>query len=322
MQSQNNAVKTRVLVVDDEVSNIDLLTYYLSREGYEVTPAFHGQEALAKTTSQCPDLVLLDSRMPVMDGLTYCEKIRGDFLTRSLPVILLTGYNTLEDRLRALRMGVDDFIHKPFDLVEVKERVECALRRRRWDLSSHPLTHLPGSPSIEEDVRRRLQTGVPFAFSYLDIDNFKAYNDAYGYEAGDRVIKRVAGLLIGAAKAAAEGSAFAGHIGGDDFVFIGDIDPTRGALPPLLERFDADRRDLYNDGDWERGGIETKNRQGQDCFFPLLSLSAAVVSTATRTISHYARLAEIASELKAFVKRQPHQGKSLLLWDRRIDPKP
>ena len=225
----------------------------------------------------------------------------------------------MEDKLKGLRAGVDDYIGKPFDLEEVQARLEGALQRRRWDLSSHPLTHLPGSPAIEEEVWKRLRIGFPFTFAYIDVDNFKAYNDVYGYEAGDRVIKSLATLLIEAVKLAPQGCAFAGHVGGDDFVFLSTIDQMKTVMPQIAKRFDALREEIYDPEDFELGTIHTKDRLGQERRFPLMTLSVAVVSTATRRILHYARLVEIASELKKYIKEQNHNDKSLIIWDRRTD---
>jgi PleD family two-component response regulator len=305
---------TRILIVDDEAKNVELLARYLARGGYAVTTATHGEEALEKVHAEIPDVLLVDIAMPVMDGLSVCRALRKDVRTRSLPIILVTAHGTLE----GYRAGADDYVIKPFDLGELKTRIECAFQRRRWDLAVHPLTRLPGSPGIEEELRKRLAAGDPFAFAYLDIDFFKAYNDAYGYEAGDRVIKMLANLLIDASVADPPG-AFAGHVGGDDFVFIASIDHMTAVLPAVANAFDVKRGDYYRPEDLAECRIESVDRQGRRKIFPLMTLSVAVVTTQTRTIAHPARLIEIASEIKQFVKTKDHEGKSICLWDRRRD---
>ncbi len=314
------ARKANILVVDDEKTNVELLTRYLNREGYAVTTAFNGEEALAQIKITAPDVLLLDVHMPVLDGLSVCHALRAEFATKSLPIILLTARNTLEDRLLGFRAGADDYIGKPYDLEEVKARLEGTLQRRQWDQATHPLTRLPGSPAIEDEVWKRLRLGSPFAFAYIDIDNFKAFNDEYGYEAGDKVIKCLASILVDAAKETAHGSSFAGHVGGDDFVLISAVEQMQALMPAIGSDFDNARKLFYRAHDLERGSIQTKNRQGVTQIFPLMTLSVAVVSTLTRRILHYARLAEIASELKHFVKTKPHEGRSLVMWDRRKDP--
>lgn len=311
--------KTHVLVVDDEKTNVELLCRFLAKQGYEAEGVFNGQQALDAIKQRRPDVVLLDVSMPVMSGLELTRILREDFATRSLPVIFITARNTLEDRLQGLRAGVDDYIGKPFDLEEVKARLEGTLQRRRWDMALHPLTRLPGSPAIEDEVWKRLRVGSLFTFAYIDIDNFKSYNDTYGYDAGDRMIKRLAGFMMTAVEDAPRGCRFAGHIGGDDFVFISTPDGMQQALLAITQAFDAQRTSLYKPEDIERGFIRTTNRQGKAQDFPLATLSVAVVNTETHRVLHYARLAEIASELKHHVKTKPHKGHSLILWDRRGD---
>ncbi len=310
---------TRILVVDDEPTVVQIISRFLGREGYHADCAVNGEEALAKIREQMPDVLLLDVKMPVLDGLSVCRAMRADFRTRGLPIILLTGNGGLEDRLQGYKTGADDFLTKPFNLDELKIRVEGALQRRHWDQGTHPLTHLTGSPGIEEEVRRRLGLGEPFAFAYIDIDHFKAFNDVYGYEAGDRVIKEVADSMIQSAIESHTRKGFPGHIGGDDFVLIAPIEDMKEILPEITERFDAQRLAHYRPEDRERGTTRCKNRRGQEQQFPLISLSIAVVSTQTRQITHYARLVEIASELKRYIKSLDHHGQSLCLWDRRTD---
>src|SRR5258708_19822746 len=127
--------KAHILVVDDEKTNVEVLSRFLTREGYEVTPAGDGAEALKKVNASTPDLILLDIVMPVMDGLALCRIFRSDVTRRSLPIIFLTPRNTLEDRLQGLQAGVDDYIGKPFNLEEVKARLEGPLQPRRQDLA-------------------------------------------------------------------------------------------------------------------------------------------------------------------------------------------
>ena len=313
------ARKARILVVDDERENVELVSRFLTRQGFQIEIAYNGREALERIYRSVPDLILLDITMPVMDGLTLCQQLRMDVTMRSVPIVFLSARNTLEDRLKGLRTGVDDYIGKPFDLEELEARLEGVLQRHRWDLSSHPLTRLPGSPVIEEEVYRRLRIGSMFAFAYIDIDHFKSYNDVYGYEAGDKVIKNLGDLLIGAAQAPRNTEPFAGHIGGDDFIFISTVEAMRTLLPKVANDFDAQKSAFYRSHDWERGYLQTCDRQNQEKQFPLMSLSAAIISTTSRRILHYARLVELATELKRFVKSRPHEGKSLLIWDRRND---
>src|ERR1035437_1825209 len=126
--------KPTILIVDDEKTNVEVLTRFMNREGYDTAASCNGREALEAISRSVPDLILLDVIMPVMDGLAVCQKLRMDFMTRSIPIIFLSARNELEDRLKGLRAGVDDYMGKPFELEEVKVRLESALTRRQWDL--------------------------------------------------------------------------------------------------------------------------------------------------------------------------------------------
>ncbi|MFA5976105.1 MAG: response regulator [Elusimicrobiota bacterium] len=307
----------KILVVDDEIANVSMVHRYLEREGYTVVTACDGQEALVQIRRQAPDLILLDIAMPVLDGLTLCARLRSNYRTRGLPVIFMTARGSLADRLEGFRIGADDFVTKPFDLEELKVRIEATLQRRQWDLWRNPLTLLPGSLGIRENVQQRMQGSNRFAFAYLDIDYFKAFNDVYGYDAGDRMIQLVAKLVMDAAEQTEQAGSFPGHIGGDDFVLISTIDTLQQILPVITAQFDARCLDFYRPEDRRNRQIRTKNRRGEEQTFPLVSLSVAVVAALPSAVSHYAQLVEVASEMKQFIKKQDHQGRSLVMWDRR-----
>ena len=305
-----------VLVVDDERVNRDVISRHLGGCGHHMRTAEGGFDALKAVAEKCPDVMILDLTMPDMDGLDVCRKLRQDYRTRGLPVIVMTARMTPEDRLAGYRAGVDDYLTKPFDLDELSVRLEAAIERRRWDQETHPLTHLPGSLHLEGHVRRKLAEKAPFAFAYIDIDHFKSFNDAYGYDAGDHIIKAVADLVMQAAEQS--GDCMPAHIGGDDFVLVGSPVFLHAALPRIATQFDLLRLPFYSAEARARGGLEIKNRQGLKQFFPLMALSIAAVPTETRPAAHYARLVEIASELKGFIKTRKEQQASMVLWDRRI----
>jgi len=313
---------TRVLVVEDDLEVVSFLNKLLIYLGYDVTVVSNGREALIHLRNQLPDIIITDILMPQMGGLDFCRALRHDPRTCLIPVVMLSARAELQERLDGFRAGADDYIIKPFDVLELKARVESILLRSQRELWCNPISHLPGSPGIEADVNRRLKQKRPFAFAYVDVDDFKAYNDVYGYHAGDQVIKDLARLLMEMSVTNAFSEAFCGHIGGDDFVFISSPSFMNVCLPRLLRRFDASVPQYYSPEDCERGGIITSNRQGQIQFFPRMRLSVGVVNSTTRRISHYANIAEIASELKHYVKAQTHPDKSLFLWDGRAEPSP
>src|ERR1019366_2303121 len=153
-----------------------------------------------------------DVLMPGMDGLKLCEMLRRDPGTCAIPILMISAQAQLHERLDGFKAGADDYLAKPFDLLELKARVEGLILRSRRDLWSNPLTHLPGSPGIEADVKRRLAQRGKFVFAYIDIDNFKPYNDVYGSHAGAQVIKDLARFLRDCTGERGFKGVFLGHI--------------------------------------------------------------------------------------------------------------
>ncbi len=233
-------MKNRILVADDEplVQNIVAKTF--AGESYEIIRADNGVDALALAVRENPDLMITDVCMPGKTGWEVLEEMHRNPRTRLIPIIMLTGMGvTSEDEVRGLEAGADEYIAKPFTPSELRARAQCLLRRCRLDLSVNPLTRLPGSPSIEDEVERRIREGRSFSFLYADIDNFKPYNDVYGFAAGDAVIRETASIFMASTAAEVPRGSFVGHIGGDDFVVVADAEHASQAARTAAARFDG-----------------------------------------------------------------------------------
>lgn len=310
----------RVLVADDEEMIHRLIYRTLTTKDCEVVLASDGVEALELARTVGPDLIVLDVNMPLKSGWEVLKELRSQAGTRAIPVIMLTGCGDSSDEVGGLEMGADDYITKPFKLEELRARVMSMLRRTRLDLSVNPLTRLPGSPSIEAEVTRRIAAEAPFAFLYADIDNFKAYNDHYGFAEGDKVIRATAQVLAESIGAGDAAGSFLGHVGGDDFVMVTDLE----AAPHLAQRtvalFDQKVVTFYDPAGLSRGYIETQDRQGRSRQFPLMTLSVGVVTSEHRRLDHYAKVVSIASEMKSFCKSRQTDRLSRFAFDRRQDP--
>ena len=306
----------KVLVVDDDPNVGLLISAVLKKYNYAVTTLYGGSEVLAFLKDNTPDLILLDLRMPGIDGYALCKRIREAPATRDIPVIILSGVSEVDARVTTIELGADDYITKPFDVRELRARINRILKRKSEDTSLNPLTKLPGSPAIEEEVLRRLQGKEPFAFCYVDADNFKAYNDVYGYAKGDEVIKTIASLLLGKAKETSGEDYFVGHVGGDDFVLITSSEKAEPAAKAITEEFDRLILDFYTPEDRARGFITTLDRSNNTRQFPLMSLTVAIV--APRTQQHYAKIVESAAELKRYGKDLSARRGSIYVKDRRI----
>jgi diguanylate cyclase (GGDEF)-like protein len=258
---------------------------------------------------------VLDMMMPRMDGVELVRRLRGDPRTESVSVILVTARGMQADKLAGLTAGADDYIVKPFDNEELLARVAGVLRRAEYMKSQSPLTGLPGNVRIEDEIQARVDLHQPFAVLYLDLDNFKAFSDRYGFVRGDEALRATGRLIRETAKEVAGPGTFVGHIGGDDFVVVCDPEAAEAAARAVIEGFDRLSPTFYDEGDRSRGGIEAEDRQGNARTFPLLTISIGIATTAARTFGHRAEAVGIATELKNFAKREP--GSSYALDRRR-----
>ena len=297
--------KTRILIAEDEPHLREVLRFQLETEGYEVAEAGDGREALDHAAKLQPDLVLLDVMMPHFDGYEVCRRLRASFITRHIPIILLTAKATKNDRVIGLEGGANDYIVKPWEHVELMLRVHNVLEWSRQQRSASPLTGLPGNLSINEEIKRRIDLGAPFALIQIDIDYFKSFNDHYGYARGDQAIQTVARILIEATIRHGGAANFVGHIGGDDFVILATPDDGEALAEDVIEQFTSAVCELYDPADREHGYVEVRNRLHQLERFPLMSLTLALVSTDRMPVSHLAQLIDIAQELKAHGKGIP-----------------
>jgi diguanylate cyclase (GGDEF)-like protein len=292
----------RVLVVDDDRNLRKIIQTNLELAGYEVTSASTGDEAMTILDAMQPDLVVLDVMMPLMDGYEVARRIRRHPSNTHVPIIMLTAKGEVDDKLTGFDAGVDDYMTKPFGPQELLARVKAKIRRVEVDASLSPLTRLPGNLAIEAELRRRIETHAPFAVLYLDLDNFKAFNDVYGFTHGDEAIQLVASSAVDVVRRRGTSKDFVGHIGGDDFIIVTLPDRAEEIAREIIDTFDPQIRKLYNERDLRYGYIETRDRRGTLNRYPIMSLSIAVISNEQRKLDNYAQIGEAAAELKRYAK--------------------
>jgi diguanylate cyclase (GGDEF)-like protein len=298
-------VAEMILVVDDDPDIARFVEVNLRSAGFEVTVATDGEEALRRAEEIRPDLVLLDVMMPRVDGFEVAQRLRRNTRTANTCIIMLTAKAQSTDKVLGLTAGADDYIIKPFDPIELLARVKTTLRRARDNRNLSPLTGLPGNIRIEDEVQRRVEENVPFALLNCDIDNFKAYNDHYGFLRGDRVIQTTARILQDAVEEFSRPEGFVGHVGGDDFVVVVVPDAAQPTAERIIERFDLEIRGLYDAPDLDRGFIQVEDRQGNPQDFPVVTISVGIATTGTRKFSHYGEAIAVATEMKQVAKREP-----------------
>jgi len=292
----------KILIVDDDPDIRDILKITLSEENYEVLEAKDGEEALKIIESKTLDLVLLDYKMPKIDGREVCRRVKKDILLSHLPIIMVTGKGDINDRVDGIDAGADDYVVKPFEPKELLARIRMIIRRTSRDLEANPLTRLPGNVSILDELSRRLESHARFAVCYVDLDKFKAYNDKYGFEHGDDVIRETARILISATQALGNHDDFIGHIGGDDFVIVTTPNIADNLCNKIIAEFEKKSPSFYNETDRKNGYIFAKDRHGKEQKIPLISISIGVVTNESRNIEHVAQIGEIGAELKSYAK--------------------
>jgi diguanylate cyclase (GGDEF)-like protein len=301
----------RVLIADDDEQARRLVRRILEPRGIACLEAGDGQHAAAIARDARPDVVLLDVHMPA-GGAEAIALLRADHRTSLIPVIVLTGDARPDSVVHHLLAGADDHVTKPFTGDELEARIVVASRRRELLGSISPLTGLPGNVALTAEVARRLAAGEPTALLHIDIDDFKPFNDRYGYVRGDAAISAVADVLR--AEADVDGSLVA-HIGGDDFAVVTDPGRAADVARRVLDAFAAVRDGLHDAEDLVAGFYTARSRTGSARPVGLLALTIGVACSSSETPSATA-LADAAAEMKGVAKRTP--GPSVAVDRRRV----
>ena len=235
-----------ILVVEDDIDTSEMLSAYFEAQGYEVATAAWGEDALRLAQETPPDLIVLDIRLPDIDGYQVCRRLRGQRRTEQVPIIFLTERRERTDRLTGLELGAVDYITKPFDIQELKLRVRNALRRASLGTLVNPITGLPTDPLIDERLSSMLRQ-KEWALLSISIQGLRGFSDRYGFVASDDILRAVALMMKNVTKELIGNDPFIGHMGESDFIIISP--PTK--VEALRERI--------------RGHIE----QAIDYFYPL-----------------------------------------------------
>ncbi len=311
------ASKGTILTVDDNYDIQEILKLTLENDGYEIKQAFNGKEAIDQVKSMPPDLIILDFMMPEMNGHEVAKILKGDILYRHIPIIMLTAKGEVDDKVKGIEAGVDDYVVKPFEPIELLARIKMILRRTMTSLDANPLTKLPGNISIKQEINKRIEKKEKMAVCHIDLRQFKAFNDKYGFEHGDKVIKFTGELITNVVKTMAREHDFAGHIGGDDFIIICGPDIVDKICQEVLSRFDAGITGFYSAEDRSRGYIISHDRKGNINKFPVMTMYIAVVTNERISLECAEEIGEIGADLGNYAKTF---SKSVYIKDRRAEP--
>ena len=252
-----------------------------------------------------PSLIIIDEDTTDVNIVEFCKSIRSNEDNSITPIIVVSSNRDREHVVNVLKTDVEYYIKKPlheeYFYYTIKNIVGLLAKNRRVS----PLTGLPGNVQIQTEMKKRLLNKDTFAILYFDLDNFKAYNDVYGFANGDEIIKFTARTMSKHIHQLESSESFIGHIGGDDFVAI--IAPTDydNLCQNIIAEFDKLVVDFYNEVDVERGFVEVANRRGIIEQFPLTSISIAVLEVDSKIYKTTLEIGEVAGQIK-------HKAKAVL----------
>lgn len=316
--------RASILIVGDPLQDLRIHASTLQGQGYDVVTAHSMVEVMEVLAHQSPDLFLVEAHMQKLDGFSVCRQIKEQDHLANVPVIFITDRRTPEEVDRVYEVGGVDFIQKPCPLSEFLARIETQIRLHNLLLKvkhlqaiaidANPLTHLPGNNTIVLTIQEAIEANSDMALIYTDLDNFKSYNDAYGFSAGDDVLLFNANTLQDVLRMVCGDEGFLGHIGGDDFVLMFPSRKMQKLGLEIIKAFDEGIPEFYSEEDQLRGGIISRDRNGGVCRFPLVSISLAGIELKGKGFTRYVEVATACVDLKKEAKAR--EGSNLFV-DRR-----
>ncbi|RMG81483.1 MAG: response regulator [Chloroflexi bacterium] len=288
--------KGRILVVEDDFDISNMLRIYFTGQGYEVEVAQRGADALQLTRKQLPNLIVLDIMLPDMNGYDVCRELRTTTRTSHIPIIFLTQKDERSDRIVGLELGADDYVTKPFDIEELKLRVQNAIAAAARQAQIDPKSGYPTGRLIEDHLRQLMRSDKDWTYVDIKISDFEPFAEVYGWAAGDEVI-RFMGLLIGEViEQNGTPDDYVGHPGRDNFIIITHATDPQPLIDSLVDRFAEEVKQHYSFIDRERGYILMPDSDEGEREVPLMTLSVGSVSTTTHQFSDIREITELAAE--------------------------
>ena len=294
-----------IYIIDDNNELENKLNESFKRESDEYKFRTINTNELEVALRNIPALIIIDEDNTDIRIVEFCKSIRANEDNSITPIIVVSSNTDSEHIIEVLKTDVEYYIKKPIEdeyiYYTIRNLVSLLSRNRRIS----PLTGLPGNVQIQTEMKKRLLNKETFAIMYFDLDNFKAYNDVYGFANGDEIIKFTARTITKHVHQIPEGNTFIGHIGGDDFVAIISKTDYDKVCQDIILEFDKYAVDFYNEIDVERGYVEVANRRGIIEQFPLTTISIAVLEVDSKIYKTTLEIGEVAGQIK-------HQAKSVL----------
>jgi len=289
--------KGRILVVEDDTDISNMLRIYFSSQGYEVVVTARGGEAMERCRAQLPHVIVLDIMLPDIDGYEVCSRLRTNLRTSHIPIIFLTQKDERSDKIAGLELGADDYITKPFDIEELRLRVQNAQRRAERESLTNPTTGLPSGKLIEEQLRL-LMRRANWGLLYIGLSGIEAFNDVYGFVAGDEVL-RFAALIMGeTVDQIGMPEDFIGHVGGDDFIIITQGERVNPMAEALTKRFNAEVGTHYDFKARQQGFIVYQGRDGREQRASLMTMAIGIIKPGEDGFTDIREITEAAAEAR------------------------
>lgn len=211
--------KPKILIVEDDPDVAEMLNAYFRVQGYDVYTVNWGEDGVRAGQTVLPDIVILDIRLPDIDGYEVARRLRADRRTQEIPIIFLTEKRERVDRLQGFEVGADDYITKPFDVQELRLRVRNALKRVSQGSLTNPVSGLPEGPLVDERLSNVIHKSG-WALLHISIVHLDAFRDAYGFVASDDVMRAISLMIQNTIKELSSADSFLGHISPTDFVVV------------------------------------------------------------------------------------------------------
>lgn len=288
--------KGRILVVEDDTDISKMLRIYFDSQGYEVLVAKKGQEALDICRTKLPNVIVLDINLPDIDGYDVCRVLRSNTRTSYVPIIFLTQRDDRSDKIAGLELGADDYITKPFDIEELKLRVEGTIRRSLREALTHPVTNLPAGKLIEEQLKIVKDSAGPWVLLYFGIRNANAFKEIAGPIQVNEVLIFLADIMRETLEQAGTMNDFIGQASDNDFIVITTGEVAPAICRTIIRRFDEESSVFYPFSVREAGKVVYEDVDGVTRETALMKLAVGVVTRSDGPFADIVQITEDAAE--------------------------
>ena len=290
-----------IYIIDDDESSVPIFKE-LFKDEKEFKFIGVKTEQIDLALKNIPFLIIINEDAIEVDVIEVCRKIRNDEDNRITPIIVVSSNIDRTHRINVLRESVEYYIKKPVDADYLYYTLKNLNRLLIMNRRISPLTGLPGNVQIHAELKKRLSNKEEFTVLYLDLDNFKAYNDVYGFLKGDKIIQFTARIILQCVHKYFTENAFIGHIGGDDFVAIIPTTEVNDICQEIIATFDKEVSQFFTPEDLEKGYIEVANRKGIMEQFTLTSISIGAVIVEKDRFENILEIGEVGAQVKHVAK--------------------